>query len=32
VVSAPYEDRPAFSRYSDPPRPDQVVRETFCGT
>jgi serine/tyrosine/threonine adenylyltransferase len=32
VVSAPYEDHPAFKRYADPPRPDQVVRETFCGT
>jgi serine/tyrosine/threonine adenylyltransferase len=32
VVSAPYEDHPALKRYSDPPRPDQVVRETFCGT
>ena len=32
VVSAPYEDQPAFGRYADPPRPDQVVRETFCGT
>jgi serine/tyrosine/threonine adenylyltransferase len=32
VVSAPYEDHPAFRRYADPPRPDQVVRETFWGT
>ncbi len=32
VVSAPYEDHPAFRRFADPPRPDQVVRETFCGT
>jgi uncharacterized protein YdiU (UPF0061 family) len=32
VVSAPYEEQPAFGRYADPPRPDQVVRETFCGT
>jgi uncharacterized protein YdiU (UPF0061 family) len=32
VVSAPYEDHPAFGRYADPPRPDQVVHETFCGT
>jgi uncharacterized protein YdiU (UPF0061 family) len=32
VVSAPYEDHPALKRYADPPRPDQVVRETFCGT
>jgi uncharacterized protein YdiU (UPF0061 family) len=32
VVSAPYEDQPAFGRYADPPRPDQVVHQTFCGT
>jgi uncharacterized protein YdiU (UPF0061 family) len=32
VVSAPYEDQPAFGRYADPPRPDQVVQQTFCGT
>ena len=32
VVSVPYEDQPAFGRYADPPRPDQVVHETFCGT
>ena len=32
VISAPYEDQPTFGRYADPPRPDQVVRQTFCGT
>ncbi len=32
VVSVPYEDQPPFGRYADPPRPDQVVHETFCGT
>jgi serine/tyrosine/threonine adenylyltransferase len=32
VVSKPYEDQPAFGRYGEPPRPDQVVHETFCGT
>ena len=32
VLSMPYEDQPAFSRYADPPRPDQVVHQTFCGT
>src|SRR5437762_9472354 len=32
VLSMPYEDQPAFSRYVDPPRPDQVVHQTFCGT
>ena len=32
VLSRPYEDQPDFGRYADPPRPDQVVRQTFCGT
>jgi serine/tyrosine/threonine adenylyltransferase len=32
VLSMPYEDQPAFSRYVGPPRPDQVVHQTFCGT
>jgi uncharacterized protein YdiU (UPF0061 family) len=32
VVSAPYEDQPAFGRYALPPRPDQIVHKTFCGT
>jgi uncharacterized protein YdiU (UPF0061 family) len=32
VISKPYEDRPTFGRYADPPRPEQVVRQTFCGT
>ena len=32
VLSLPYEDQPVFSRYADPPRPDQVVHQTFCGT
>jgi len=32
VVCKPYEDQPAAGRYADPPRPDQVVHKTFCGT
>ena len=32
VLAAPYEDQPAFARYAAPPRPDQVVHQTFCGT
>ena len=32
VLAAPYDDQPAFSRYAEPPRPDQVVHQTFCGT
>jgi uncharacterized protein YdiU (UPF0061 family) len=32
VISAPYDDQPAFGRYAEPPRADQVVHQTFCGT
>src|SRR5262245_20668364 len=31
VLSHPY-DPPPWPRYADPPRPDQIVRQTFCGT
>ena len=32
VLCRPYEDQPDFGHYANPPRPDQVVRQTFCGT
>jgi uncharacterized protein YdiU (UPF0061 family) len=32
VLSKPYEEQPTFARYADPPRPEQVVHQTFCGT
>ncbi|HEX3487526.1 MAG TPA: YdiU family protein [Micropepsaceae bacterium] len=32
VLSQPYEDQPAFRAYGEPPRPEQIVRQTFCGT
>ncbi|MGD0143921.1 MAG: protein adenylyltransferase SelO [Rhizomicrobium sp.] len=32
VLSRPYDDQPEFARYADPPRPDQIVHQTFCGT
>jgi uncharacterized protein YdiU (UPF0061 family) len=32
VLLRPYDDRPGEPRYADPPRPDQIVRQTFCGT
>ncbi len=32
VLAKPYEDQPEFGRYAEPPRPDQVVHQTFCGT
>ena len=32
VLSRPYDDQPPHRLYADPPRPDQIVRQTFCGT
>lgn len=32
VVTEPYADQPEGSRYTLPPKPDQVVHRTFCGT
>jgi uncharacterized protein YdiU (UPF0061 family) len=32
VLSKPYEDRPAFADYAQPPEEHQRVRATFCGT
>jgi serine/tyrosine/threonine adenylyltransferase len=32
VLAHPYDDQPDFARYAQPPAPDQVVRQTFCGT
>ncbi|WP_167085614.1 protein adenylyltransferase SelO family protein [Rhizomicrobium palustre] len=32
VLSNPYSDQPGFENYADPPRPDQIVEQTFCGT
>jgi len=32
VVSRPYEDRPGLERYTTPARPEECVRQTFCGT
>ena len=32
VLASPYDDQTGRERYTVPPRPDQVVRETFCGT
>ncbi len=32
VLARPYDDQPAFARYADPPRPEEVVHKTFCGT
>ena len=32
VLASPFEFRPEDSRYATPPRPEQEVRQTFCGT
>ena len=32
VLSAPYDDQPSRAGYADPPKPDEVVLQTFCGT
>jgi uncharacterized protein YdiU (UPF0061 family) len=32
VVSRPYDDRPDLDRYAIPARPEECVRQTFCGT
>jgi len=32
VLSAPYVDQPEFAEYMNPPKPDERVLQTFCGT
>ena len=32
VLASPYEEQPGQERYAAPPRPDQIVHQTFCGT
>jgi len=32
ILASPYEEQPLYQDYAEPPRPDQIVRETFCGT
>jgi len=32
VVSRPFDEQPDMGRYADPPRPDERVLQTFCGT
>ena len=32
VLERPYEVQPGCERYALPPRPEQVVHQTFCGT
>jgi uncharacterized protein YdiU (UPF0061 family) len=32
VLAHPYDDQPQFADYAKPPREDQIVQQTFCGT
>jgi uncharacterized protein YdiU (UPF0061 family) len=32
VLSTPFEDQPEFAAYAEPPKPEQRVLQTFCGT
>ena len=32
VLARPYEDQPEHEAYASPPRPEEVVHQTFCGT
>ena len=32
VLTAPYDDQPGREAYAAPPRPEEVVHQTFCGT
>jgi uncharacterized protein YdiU (UPF0061 family) len=32
VLSHPYDEQPEYEVYQSPPRPEEVVQQTFCGT
>jgi uncharacterized protein YdiU (UPF0061 family) len=32
VLARPYEDQPELAHLADPPRPEERVLQTFCGT
>jgi uncharacterized protein YdiU (UPF0061 family) len=32
VLAKPFEDQPANVAYMNPPKPEERVRATFCGT
>lgn len=32
VLAKPWDDQPDGSRYTQPPAPDEIVQQTFCGT
>ena len=32
VLARPFDDQPQFADYADPPKPEEIVHQTFCGT
>jgi uncharacterized protein YdiU (UPF0061 family) len=32
VLESPYDEQPGKERYAAPPRPEEIVHQTFCGT
>jgi uncharacterized protein YdiU (UPF0061 family) len=32
VLAHPFDDQPQYAHYANPPAPEEVVRQTFCGT
>ena len=32
VLTAPYQDHPERAHLAEPPKPEEVVHQTFCGT
>ncbi len=32
VIGRPFDDHPGLADYARPPRPEEVVHRTFCGT
>jgi len=32
VLTSPYQQQPGAKAYAEPPQPEQVVQQTFCGT
>ena len=32
LLASPYQQQPDSTAYAEPPRPEQVVHQTFCGT
>jgi len=32
VLTSPYDDQPHYAHYANPPTPEEVVHQTFCGT